>query len=139
MELLDMESPLERDEESSDDNSGSPRLKRITDMQIPSTSRAANRAMEYVNSCSDLEVKKALDQTNFASKVKSIKQGDSHCQGEVSNSTDFRNTRCEVFLFDTGTGVSIIGEAIEKDNKIKVYKLKTPRKIVEASGNELAL
>ena len=93
--------------------------------------------MEYIDSCSDLEVKKALDQTNFASKVKSIKQGDSHCQGEVSNSTDFMNIRREVFLFDPGAGVSIIGEAIAKDNKIKVYKLKTPRKIVEASGNEL--
>ena len=35
MELLDMDSPLESDEESSDDKCGSPRLKRITDMQIP--------------------------------------------------------------------------------------------------------
>ena len=126
MELLDMDSPLESDEESSDDNSGSPRLKHITDMQIPSTSRAANRAMEYVNSCSDLEVNKALDQTNFASKVKIAKQGDSHCQGEVSNSTDFRDSRGETFLFDTGAGVSIIAEAIAEDNKIQVFKLKTP-------------
>ena len=96
--------------------------------------------MEYINNCSDLEVKNALDKTNFATKitkVKSIKQGQSHCEGEVSNSIDFRDTRSEVFLFDTGAGVSIIGEAIAKDNKIKVYKLKTPRKIVEASGNEL--
>ena len=33
-------------------------------------------------------------------------------------------------------GVSIIGEAIAKDNKIQVFKLKTPQKIVEASGNQ---
>ena len=51
----------------------------------------------------------------------------------MSNSTDFS----EVFLFDNGAGVSIIGEAISKDNHIKVYKLKTPRQIVEAIGNEL--
>ena len=61
MELLDMDSPVETsDEESSDDNSGpapSPRLKRITDTHIPSTSRAVKRAMEYIDSCSDLEVK----------------------------------------------------------------------------------
>ena len=55
----------------------------------------------------------------------------------MSNSTDFRDNRSEIFLFDLGTGVSIIGEAIAKDNHIKVYKLKTPRQIVEASSNEL--
>ena len=55
----------------------------------------------------------------------------------MSNSIDFRDTRSEVFLFDTGVGVSIIGETIAKANKIKVYKSKTPRQIVEASGNEL--
>ena len=70
-ELSNVDSPLESDEESSDDNnSGSPRVFRITDRQVPTTSRAAKRAMEYIDSCSDLEVKKALDQTNFASKVK---------------------------------------------------------------------
>ena len=55
----------------------------------------------------------------------------------MSNCTDLRDSRCETFLFDTGAGVSIIGEAIAKDNRIQVFKLKTPRKIVEASGNEL--
>ena len=58
-------------------------------------------------------------------------------EGEVSNSIDFRDTRDEVFLFDTGAGVSIIAEAIAIDNKIKVYKLRTPHQIVEASGNAL--
>ena len=77
MELSNMDSPLESDEESSDDdNSGSPRALRITDRQVPTTSRAAKRAMEYIDSCSDLEVKKALDQTNLASKGKSGKQGE---------------------------------------------------------------
>ena len=101
------------------------------DRQVPTTSRAVKRAMEYIDSCSDLEVKKALDQ------IKSAKQGESHCQGEVSKNMDFRNSRCETFLFDTGAGISIIGEAIARDNRIRVIKLKTPRKIVEASGNEL--
>ena len=55
----------------------------------------------------------------------------------MSNSIDFRDTRSEVFLFDMGAGVSIIGEAIAIDNNIKVYKLRTPRQIVEASGNAL--
>ena len=55
----------------------------------------------------------------------------------MSNSTDFRDTRDKVFLFDRGAGVSIIGEAIAIDNKIKVYKLKKPRQIVEASCNAL--
>ena len=100
-----------------------PRINRVNDNQNPSTSRAAKRAMEFINSCSDLEVKRALDKSNFATKitkVKTIKQGQSHCEGEVSNSIDFRDTRDEVFLFDTGAGVSIIGEAIAIDNKIKV-------------------
>ena len=61
MEMLYMDSPVETsDEESSDDNSRpvpSPRLNRITDTHIPSPSKAIKRAMEYIDSCSDLEVK----------------------------------------------------------------------------------
>ena len=49
---------------------------------------------------------------------------------------DFRNSRCDTFLFDTGAGFSIIGEAIARYNRIQVIKLKTPWKIVEGSGNE---
>ena len=120
-----MDSPLESDEESSDDdNSGSPRALRVTDRGVPTTSRAVKRAMEYINSCSDLQVKKALDQ------IKRAKQGDSHCQGDVSKNMDFRNSRCETFLFDTGTGVSIIGVAIARDNRDRVIKLKTLQVVV---------
>ena len=61
MELLEIESPVETsDEESSDDNSGpapSPRHGRLINTPTSSTSRAAKRAMEYIESCSDLEVK----------------------------------------------------------------------------------
>ena len=55
----------------------------------------------------------------------------------MSNSTSFRNAREEVFLFDSGAGVNIIGETIAIDNRIKVYKLQQKRQIVEASGNLL--
>ena len=48
-------------------------------------------------------------------KVKTIQQGQSHCEGAVSNSTSFRNARDEVFL----------------------YKLQKPCQIVEASSNLL--
>ena len=65
---------------TSDDNSGpdpSPRLGRVYD-QNPSTSRATKRAMEFINSCSDLKVKTALDKSKLATKitkVKTVKQG----------------------------------------------------------------
>ena len=55
----------------------------------------------------------------------------------MSNSTSFRNARDEVFLFDSGAGVNIIGENIAIDNQIKVYKLQQKRQIAEASGNLL--
>ena len=65
MELVELDSPAETssDEESSDDSSGpgpSPRINCVNDNQNPSTSRAAKRAMECINSCSDLEVKTAF-------------------------------------------------------------------------------
>ena len=55
------DSPLESDEESSDDDNRSPRVNRIRDRQVPTTSGAVKRAMEYINSYSDLEVKKVLN------------------------------------------------------------------------------
>ena len=77
VELVELDSPTEAnsDEESSDDNSGpapSPRINRVNDKQTPSTSRAAKRAMEYINSCSDLEVKTTLDKTNFETKITKV-------------------------------------------------------------------
>ena len=55
----------------------------------------------------------------------------------MSKNVDFRISRCETFLSDTGAGISIIGEAIARDNRIQVIKLQNPRRIVEASGSEL--
>ena len=40
-------------------------------------------------------------------------------------------------MFDTGATVSIVGLQVAKDNGLKVNRLKTPRKIVEASGGTL--
>jgi len=116
--------------------SGRP-YKQIYD-QNPSSRRAA-RAMEFVDSISDLKVIETLDRSHLASKVKRAKtaQGQSHSVGQVSNSTSFRNARDETFLFDSGAGVNIIGENIAIDNNIKVYKLQRKRQITEASGNLL--
>ena len=89
--------------------------------------------MEFIDTCSDLKVKTALDKSKLATKmtkVKTVQQGQSHCEGAVSNSTSFRDARDEVFLFDSGVGVSIIGETIAIDNRIKVYKLQKPCQIV---------
>ena len=58
-------------------------------------------------------------------------------QGQISKSLDFRKALTEVFLFDTGTSVSIIGQQVAKDNQLHVTKLNTPRNIVEASGEPL--
>ena len=140
IENLTLDSPANSsDEETSDDNSGdpSPRIGRLYD-QNPST-RRAKRAMEFIDSVSDLKVITTLDRSKLATKVKQVKtvQGQSHSEGQVSNSTSFRNARDEVFLFASGAGVNIIGENIAIDNKIKVYKLQQKRQIVEASGNLL--
>ena len=95
--------------------------------------------MEFIDSISDLEVITTLDRSKLASKVKRAKtvQGQSHSEGQVSNSTNFRNARDNVFLFDSGAGVNIIGENIAIDNKIKVYKLQQKHQISEASSNLL--
>ena len=95
--------------------------------------------MEFLDSVSDLKVITTLDRSKLATKVKQVKivQGQSHCEGEVSNSTSFSNNRDKVFLFDSGAGVNIIGETIAIDNRIKVYKLQQKRQIVEAIGNLL--
>ena len=50
---------------------------------------------------------------------------------------DFRNSKAETFLLDSGAGVNIIGEDIAIDLKVKVYKLKQKRYVTEASGNLL--
>ena len=95
--------------------------------------------MEFVDSISDQKVIQTLDRSHLASKVKRAKtaQGQSHTEGQISNSTSFRNAKDETFLLDSGAGVNIIGENIATDNNIKVYKLQQKRLITEASGNLL--
>ena len=48
----------------------------------------------------------------------------SYMEGEVSNNMDFKDSRTEMLLLDSGTMVNIVGEEIIKDTKVKVYKLK---------------
>ena len=48
----------------------------------------------------------------------------SYTDGKVSNSTDFRNSRTERLLLDSGAQVNIVGEAIANDAKVKIFKLK---------------
>ena len=50
---------------------------------------------------------------------------------------DFRNSKTEMLLLDSGAGVNIIGEDIANDSKVKLYKLKQERFVTEASGNLL--
>ena len=61
----------------------------------------------------------------------------SYTDGKVSNSTDFRNSRTERLLLDSGAQVNIVGEAIANDAKVKIFKLKQERFVTEASGNLL--
>ena len=61
----------------------------------------------------------------------------SHTEGKISNKMDFRNSKLEMFLLDSGAGVNIIGEDIANDLKVKIYKLKQERFVTEASGNLL--
>ena len=134
--MVELDSPIESssDEESSDDNSGpvpSPRVNRVDDNQNPSTLRAVKRAMEYINSCSDLEVKNALENTNFAAKVKSIKQGQSHCQGEVSNSID---TRSEVLCETLKNGTSYTLHLVRKLSLIKIEVVNQLRVILPVNN-----
>ena len=48
----------------------------------------------------------------------------SYTQGEVSNKMDFRKSKTEMLLLDSGAQVNIVGEEIANDAKVKIYKLK---------------
>ena len=71
------------------------------------------------------------------SSIKAAKASENHVQGQLSKTLDFRKALTEVFLFDTGASVSIIGQQVARDNQLHVTKLTTPRNIVEASGAPL--
>ena len=75
----------------------------------------------------------------MVSKVKKAKiaKGMSYTEGKISNKLDFRNSKTEMLLLDSGAQVNIIGEEIANDSKVKVYKLKQERFVTEASGNLL--
>ena len=61
----------------------------------------------------------------------------SYTEGEISNQMDFRNSKTEMLLLDSGAQVNIVGEEIANDAKVKIYKLKQERFVTEASGNLL--
>ena len=50
---------------------------------------------------------------------------------------DFRNSKTEMLLLDSGAVINIIGEDIANDSKVKIYKLKQELFVTEASGNLL--
>merc|ERR1712030_34097 len=63
--------------------------------------------------------------------------GMSYTDGLVSNQLDFRSARIERLLLNSGAQVNIVGEAMARDAKVKIIKLKTERFVTEASGNTL--
>ena len=65
------------------------------------------------------------------------KKGRSYTHAAISKHNNFRKSKTETLLLDTGAGVNIAGEDIIKDSGIKVYKLKHERQVTEASGNQL--
>ena len=127
---------------SSDSESSSPHqaVMRVQEQQ-PQTplSRREARANEFAGLISDKKVIDTLNRTHMASKIKKAKtaKGMSHAQGEVSNKMDFRNSKTEMLLLDSGAQVNIVGEEIANDSKVKIYKLKQERFVTEASGNLL--
>ena len=95
----------------------------------------------YAGLISDKKVIDSLNRTKMASiiKIKKAKtaKGMSYTDGKVSNCTDFRNSRKERLLLDSGAQVNIVGEAIANDAKVKIFKLQKERFVTEASGNLL--
>ena len=66
------------------------------------------------------------------------KDSENTVEGYVSKNTNFRSNQArEMFLFNTGATVSIIGLEVARDNGLKMSKLKNPRNIIEASGAKL--
>ena len=143
VQTLTLNSPLisSEDESSDSDSSSSLAVNRVQlqQPQAPQT-RRERRANAYAE-ISDTEVINSLNRTKMASiiKVKKTKtaKGMSYTDGMVSNRLDFRSARIERLLLDSGAQVNIVGEAIARDAKVKIFKLKTERFVTEASGNTL--
>merc|ERR1711895_4266 len=108
--------------------------------QANRNSRRDSRSTSYAEIPSDDEVINALNRTKIASiNIKKTKhsKGMSHADGLVSNSLDFRSAKVERLLLDSGAQVNIVGEALAKDTKVKITKLKHDRFVTKASGNRL--
>ena len=75
---------------------------------------------------------------NITDNIKAAKDTENTVQGYVSKNTNFRSNQAqEIFLFDAGATLSIIGLQVAKDNGLQIIKVKTPRNIIEASGTKL--
>ena len=57
----------------------------------------------FTTEYTDSEVMQVVDS------IRAAKHSENHVQGLLSNKLDFRQALTEVFLFDTGASVSIIG------------------------------
>ena len=58
----------------------------------------------------DSEVMRVVDS------IRAAKHSENHVNGQISHKLDFRQALTEVFLFDMGASVSIIGEKVAKEN-----------------------
>merc|ERR1712030_175321 len=125
------------DESSDSDSSSSLAVNRVQlqQPQAPHT-RRERRANAYAE-ISDTEVINSLNRTEMASiiKIKKAKtaRGMSYTDGMVSNRLNFRSARIERLLLDSGAQVNIVSEAIARDAKVKIIKLKYERFVAEAS------
>ena len=69
--------------------------------------------------------------------IKTARETDNSAQGLISRNTDFRDTKSENFLFDSGASLSIMGEIMARENKLTIRRLSKPRNVHEASGAKL--
>ena len=64
--------------------------------------------------------------------------GEVNClYGTISSHPHKKGRLTESFLIDSGASLNIIGLTAAKENQLKITKLKTARKVIEASGNQL--
>merc|ERR1712105_205626 len=143
VQALNVNSPDISEAESSESDSNTVQSVHRVQVKSPQAncnSRRDRRSTSYAEITSDNKVINALNRSKIASiNVKKTKnsKGMSHSDGLVSNSLDFRSARVEILLLDSGAQVNIVGEAITRDAKVKIIKLKKERFVTEASGNRL--